>query len=794
MQHRSTVSAILTTLVLAGCGGVSNDTSNDTSVVANQRMLSMKAAVSSSISFSGIRASYTIRQTSSGYSVTDATPGSTGAPTLVPATTRALQFTDSSVNLGIGAKSKTLSTSDLKSLIELYVAFFNRLPDADGLSYWIDQFNAGQSFDQIAQNFYAAAILYSSSTGYSANMSSADFVKVIYKNVLGRSGTTAPPDADTQYWSMQLDSGKASTGSLIRTMLFSAHTYGGDPTWGWVANLLDNKDMAANYFAVQQGLNYNSPQDSITKTMAIAAAVTPADTAVAISLMAIPDSSFDLSSGAGVAKAMISAPADGKIQWMLPTAVASIILQDPKGLIIPAARLSCSAPVIAQLTISSDCKTITGQRLGMQQVTVSGDGYSASLMLKVIPQRKTIGTQAAAENPEYNLVVTPQGNVLAWGADGSGNLGLGVSGAKAYLPTAVKNAAGSGILSNIVAASTGDGTALALTEDGQVLSWGGTNSSKLPVNVRNPANNGNLQHIVQVSAGDSNMVALADDGTVYTWGSYNGQGADRSSQYPNQVVNPANTDVLRNIVSISAGWNYTLALSADGKVYGWGWNSSGQTGRGNTNNSPPPTTPMAVQLASDHSDLDNIVAISAGGYFSLALSANGKVYAWGDNASGQIGQNVEYGTWARAVPVVDSTGSGQLANISMIAAGGNHALAMDNAGRVYSWGYGPSSALGDGANRVARNGWSYPHKVVSAEGTGQLTGALSIAAGGSHSMAMMPDGSLLIWGTGFAGILGQGVGNTSALAVPTPVKDMNGTGLLSLAPITTYQNWLNHGR
>lgn len=788
MQHRFLVSVILTTLLFAGCGG-----SNDTTVAPMQRKQSFKAAASNSVSFSGKRASYTIGQTNNGYTVTDATPGSTIAPILVPATIQALQFADSSINLGIGAKFKTISNSDLKSLIDLYIAFFNRVPDADGLSYWIDQFNGGQSLNTIADNFYLAAAQYPDITGYSASMTIDQFITKIYANVLGRTGATAPNAAELTYWRNDITSGRQTHGTVVRAILVSAHLLKGDATFGWVADLLDNKGLVGSYFAVSQGINYNSPEESITKTMAIAAAVTPADTATAVSLIAIPDRSFDLSSGTGVATAMISVPADGKIQWMLPTTVASFILRDPKGLMIPAAHLSCSAPVVAQLTISSDCKTITGLRLGTQQVTVSGDGYSATVALKVIPQRKTLGTQGDTSTDPYNLVVTPQSNVLAWGPAWFGDLGQGANQANLYLPTFVKNAAGTNNLSNIVAASAGGNTSLALTEDGQVFTWGILPGTNLPVYVPNPANNGNLQHIVQVSAGDSNMVALSDDGTVYTWGYYNGQGADRPSKYPNQVVNPAGTDVLKNIVSVSAGWNFTLALSADGKVYGWGWNNNGQTGRGTTDNSPPRVSPVAVQLASDHSDLGNIIAISAGYNFSLALSSDGHVYAWGWNGEGEIGQNITFGTWSRAVPVMDTTGSGQLANISMIAAGGHHSLAMDKAGNILSWGFSSDGQLGDGPNANGGS-WYYPHKVVNTAGIGQLSGVVAIAAGYNHSLALMPDGSLLIWGSGFGGALGQGPGNTGKLRVPTPVKDMSGTGLLSLAPIATYQNWLNHGR
>lgn len=191
------------------------------------------------------------------------------------------------VNLTANANAKTVSATQLKAIQELYIAYFNRTPDADGLSYWVDQLKAGQSITQIGESFYAAAVQYSSLTGYSAAMTNADFVRVIYKNGLGRSGSTAPADADVNFWAGKLENGSATRGSLISTMLDSAHSFKGNSTWGWVADLLDNKVAIANYFAVDNGLNYNSAEDSISKGMAIAVAVTATDTNAAIQLIGI---------------------------------------------------------------------------------------------------------------------------------------------------------------------------------------------------------------------------------------------------------------------------------------------------------------------------------------------------------------------------------------------------------------------------------------------------------------------------------------------------------------------------
>jgi hypothetical protein len=149
--------------------------------------------------------------------------------------------------------------------MELYVAFFNRVPDADGLEYWIGQLAGGQSLNHIADSFYSAGLAYSAERGFSASMTDADFVRVIYKNVLGRAGTTAPPDEDVAYWANNLATGFNTRGTLIDTMLGSAHTFKGNASWGWVPDLLDNKIAVAKTFAIDWGLNYNSPANLYCK-------------------------------------------------------------------------------------------------------------------------------------------------------------------------------------------------------------------------------------------------------------------------------------------------------------------------------------------------------------------------------------------------------------------------------------------------------------------------------------------------------------------------------------------------
>lgn len=242
----------------------------------------------------GIRTNYTISRTSTGFAVTDVGIG--GGVTLIELPRTKVRFSDVTVNLLVGDKSKSIPPAKLKSLIELYIAFFNRVPDADGVSYWIDQINGGMTVEQLANNFYNAAILYSSLTGYSGTMSNADFVKIIYKNVLGRNEVD-PEGLD--YWTTALAKpvgsiGAETRGTLINTILNSAHNFKGDSQYGWVADLLENKVNIATYFSIQQGLNYNTAEESISKGMEIASVVTAIDTAVAREKITGSESTFDL--------------------------------------------------------------------------------------------------------------------------------------------------------------------------------------------------------------------------------------------------------------------------------------------------------------------------------------------------------------------------------------------------------------------------------------------------------------------------------------------------------------------
>jgi alpha-tubulin suppressor-like RCC1 family protein len=640
----------------------------------------------------------------------------------------------------IVTSAKTLQFSDYSVSLEtagtaakvyrLYQAAFDRAPDLAGLGFHISALDGyGASLDEVAKGFIASAE-FQQKYGDTTNR---QFVNLLYANILHR----APDPGGLQYWLDVLDAGNARREQVLSGFSESA------------------ENVAAVSGRIVNGIVYAPYPIGGT------------------------GSAFELKGG--------------KVAWGAAGAVA-IVLRDAHGIEVPAGHVTCASSDEQKLSISPDCRTAVGHLLGSYSVRVAGDGVIGSLTLKVIPQRRLFASSGSASSygsGDYNPVVTNAGNLLIWGGNPSGVLGQGKSPValrSSTLPLFVKDGSGTAPLGNIVAASAGEMNVLALTEEGNVLTWGSghfvnANDTWLPGYVPSPTGTGRLSRIVQVSMGAMNTAALTDTGNVFSWGSYTGQGTADARWYPDYVRDPAGNDPLGGIIAVSAGTHFTLALGSNGKVYGWGWY---QAARGNPDATQ--TLPTTVKLAADGSELTNVVAISAGYNFALALAADGRVYAWGDNSDGQLGQNVQHGSYRGAVLVKDVTGTDVLRDIRMVSAGGWHALALDAAGRVYSWGTATSGQLGDGANRPILNESLKPIFVVGPESTGRLSGVVSIAAGYNHSLALAGDGTVYIWGEGYSGNLGQGPTNTwSFAAYPVPVRNMSGSGSLNLAPLTGYQ-------
>ena len=178
----------------------------------------------------------------------------------------------------------------------------------------------------------------------------------------------------------------------------------------------------------------------------------------------------------------------------------------------------------------------------------------------------------------------------------------------------------------------------------------------------------------------------------------------------NQEVTINGTDFAlktNKLNQVSACANCSIALSMDGKVFSWGWNQNGDLGNGNSNDV---NIPVAVKTEGTPMKGKTISQISSGGIHNLALSMDGTVYAWGNNFYGQLGN----GTNANStVPVKVSTIGGLPTNKALkVEVGFNHSIVVTTNGEVYAWGNNFYGQLGNGT-KVGSSSTPVPVKTES---------------------------------------------------------------------------------
>lgn len=219
---------------------------------------------------------------------------------------------------------------------------------------------------------------------------------------------------------------------------------------------------------------------------------------------------------------------------------------------------------------------------------------------------------------------------LAWGADAAGQLGDGAARASgcqcAPAPVQVAGLAGATQI------AAGPDFSLALRADGTVLAWGENEHGQLGDNTTVPSLAPvavpGLSNVVQLAAGEEHGLALLADGTVKAWGSNGFSRLGAALGGPEQCGGvgcgkvPVTVPGVSDVVGIAAGALFDLALRADGRVVAWGEDNLGEAG--DLGLSPggisPPTLVPGVSGA---------MAISAGRASAYALLRDGTVKAWG---------------------------------------------------------------------------------------------------------------------------------------------------------------------
>lgn len=294
---------------------------------------------------------------------------------------------------------------------------------------------------------------------------------------------------------------------------------------------------------------------------------------------------------------------------------------------------------------------------------------------------------------------------------------------------------------------------------GTVVAWGWNTSTDKTAHVQIV-----LSNAIAISPGRLHCLALKEDGTVVQWGwdargmpvfentlltTGKGGSAGASAEattwvQPNGIVRTADGQVLSNIMAIAAGDGFSLGLKRDGTVMSWGKHSS-------------------------HTVPSNAVAVAAAGFSCLAVTSNGIVIEWvSEKSLPQFGQllpvpnvsnvvavasgcsaqgprNVAIGKdgtvthWGTETDYKDDRPPGGLSNVTSVAVGYNHTLALKRDGTVIGWGFNNAGQATGGPTLGISAGQ------VTFEGR-YLNNVISVAAGRGYSMALKQDGTVVAWG------------------------------------------------
>lgn len=425
-------------------------------------------------------------------------------------------------------------------------------------------------------------------------------------------------------------------------------------------------------------------------------------------------------------------------------------------------------------SIISNIKAISA---GNSLMALGTDGY-VWMWENGSPVKSSLGNIAQiATNGRYFLAIDNNGNVWAWGYNFFGQLGDKTRDDKNY-PVRVLTADGQ--LENVISISAGSLSALALKSNGAIWVWGyGIETADVYLErefdwtrVMNMT-----PRITQISSKQYHSLALKSDGTVWASG-YNaysqiGNPSVTAEQAvtPVQVVNAEDSGYLDNIMDVKAGDDASFALTRDGKVLAWGYNDRGKLGQ--PLSSGTISTPTYVRGASGTGQLSNIIAIDCGSRHTIALSSDGKVYAWGDNTYRQLGD----GTGIQKDVPVEVSG---LTDVIAISAYGNHSLALKSDGTVWAWGQNDLGQLGTGTTSTYE---SIPVQVKTDEAA-DLNGVKRISAGYNHNIVLKDDGTVWVWGHNDSGQLGSN--NTAASYYAKTVSGIENASAVFAGARATY--------
>jgi len=306
-----------------------------------------------------------------------------------------------------------------------------------------------------------------------------------------------------------------------------------------------------------------------------------------------------------------------------------------------------------------------------------GDGTTEN---RFSPIRIMDNVASVSAGSSHTMAITTDGSLWAWGSNWHGQLGDGTT-TDRHSPVWIAN--------GVASVSAGGGHTMGITADGGLWAWGGNWSGQLGDGTTTDRHSPVLiaNGVASVSAGGSHTMAITTDGNLWGWGgNWHGQLGDNTTETRLSPIRIFITPVWTAVTSVSASGDYTMAILDGGSLWGWGDNQVGQLGDGTNTYRRGPVWAMGnvAMVSARNSQTD-------GGH-TMAIRADGSLWGWGMNTFGQIGNGTTW-DWSSAnfshVKVME--------NVAEVSTGFNHTIAITVDGCVWSWGANWSGQVGSGS-------------------------------------------------------------------------------------------------
>lgn len=318
----------------------------------------------------------------------------------------------------------------------------------------------------------------------------------------------------------------------------------------------------------------------------------------------------------------------------------------------------------------------------------------------------------------HNIGIRADGTLWSWGMNTHGQLGNGTT-------TDTNIHVRIGVAGSWKQVAAGQFHSLAINSDGTLWAWGqntygqlgdSSNTNRIaPVQVRKD------NKWVSICAGLAHSLGIKADGTLWAWGNNKfGELGDSTTTNRNTPVQVGKDN---DWLSIAAGADFSIGIKSNGTLWAWGDNADGELGIGTFMGKKI----SPVQVGTDN----NWVSVNSGTDHTIALKADGTVWAWGDDQWGQVGNNPP-NRFQRTPNQVGTDNTW-----ASLATGSNHSFGIKANGQLWTWGWNAHGQTGDG---------TYTNHNVLREVSGAPDWAHA-SGGGAHSIGIKTDRKMLC-GTG----------------------------------------------